>query len=108
MDGNASKHDVITEKGQGAKMGLGVPWHFHHLKFVSYDVYSLNPLDKIVVDSIHIDLVHFDKYGNVIPGQFDTAIIQIKDHDPNGNSGLKGMFLMFSSKSPLIQTPTKH
>ena len=30
---------------------------FHHLKFVSYDVYSLNPLNKIVVDSIHIDLV---------------------------------------------------
>ena len=24
-DENASKHDVITEKGQGAKMGLGVP-----------------------------------------------------------------------------------
>ena len=24
-DGNASKHDIFTEKGQGAKMGLGVP-----------------------------------------------------------------------------------
>jgi hypothetical protein len=76
---------------------------FHHLKFVSYDVYSLNPLDKIVVDSIHIDPVHFDKYRNVVPGQSDMAVIQVEDHDPNGNCGLKGMFLMFS---PLIQTPT--
>ena len=24
-DGNASKRDMITEKGQGAEMGLGVP-----------------------------------------------------------------------------------
>jgi hypothetical protein len=66
---------------------------FHRLKFVSHDVYSLNPLDEIVVDLIHID---FDKYRNVVPGRFDTAVIQVKDHDPNGNSGLKGMFLMFS------------
>ncbi|KAF8816261.1 hypothetical protein BYT27DRAFT_7221500 [Phlegmacium glaucopus] len=52
---------------------------FHRLKFVSYDVYSLNPLDELVVDSIHVDPVHFDKYRNVVPGRFDTAIIQVKD-----------------------------
>ncbi|KAF8815656.1 hypothetical protein BYT27DRAFT_7224873 [Phlegmacium glaucopus] len=62
---------------------------FHRLKFVSYDIYSLNPLDEIVVDSIHVDPVHFDKYRNVVPGRFDTAVIQVKDHDPHGNSGLK-------------------
>ena len=39
---------------------------FHRLKFVSYDVHSLNLLDKIVVSSIHMDPVHFDKYGNVV------------------------------------------
>ena len=70
---------------------------FHHLKFVSYDVYSLNPLDEIVVDSIHIDLVHFNKYKNVVPGRFDTAVIQVRDRDPHGSSGVKGMFFMFSS-----------
>jgi len=70
---------------------------FHRLKFVSYDVHSLNPLNELVVDSIHIDPVHFDKYRNVIPGRFDTAVIQVKDRDPHGNSGLKGMFFMFSS-----------
>ena len=64
---------------------------FHWIKFVSYDVYSLNPLDEIVVDSIHVDPVHFDKYRKVVPGRFDTAVIQVKDR---GNSGLKGMFLL--------------
>ena len=78
---------------------------FHRLKFVSYDVYSLNPLDELVVDSIHIDPVHFDKYRNIVPGRFDTAVIQVKDHDPHGNSSLKGMFLC---SPPLIRTPTKY
>ena len=41
---------------------------FHRLKFVSYDVYSLNPLDEIVVDSVHTNPVHFDKYGHIVPG----------------------------------------
>ena len=65
---------------------------FHHLKFISYDLYSLNPLNKIVVNSIHIDPVHFDKYGNIVSGQFDTAVIQVKpDHGPHGNPSLKGI-----------------
>jgi len=64
---------------------------FHHIKFISYDVYSLNPLDKIVVDSIHVDPVHFNKYRKVVPGRFNTAVIQVKDY---GNPGLKGMFLL--------------
>ena len=41
---------------------------FHCLKFISYDAYSLNPLDKIMVDSIHIDPVYFDKYRHIVPG----------------------------------------
>ena len=72
---------------------------FHRLKFISYDVYSLNPLNELVVDSIHIDPVHFDKYRSVVPGRFDTAVIRIKDRDPHGNSSLKGMFFMFSFNS---------
>ena len=72
---------------------------FHCLKFVSYDVYSLNSLDEIVVDSIHTNLVHFDKYKNVVPGQFDTIFIQIKDSDSGTSLDLKGAFFMFS---PLI------
>ena len=52
---------------------------FHHLKIFSMDAYSLNPLDEVVTDSIHVDPSHFDKYGKVVPGWFDTAIIQIRD-----------------------------
>ena len=52
---------------------------FHRLKFFSMDAYSLNPLDEVVTDSIHVDPSHLDKYGKVVPGRFDTAIIQIRD-----------------------------
>jgi hypothetical protein len=69
---------------------------FHRLKFVSYDVYSLNPLDEIVVDSIHTDPVHFDKYRNVVPGRFDTVVVRIKDSDGGNSLDLKGTFFMFS------------
>ena len=61
---------------EAASTSIHIPFSkisvFHHLKFVSYDVYGLNPLDKIVVNSIHTDPVHFDKYRNVqvVPGQF--------------------------------------
>ena len=63
---------------------------FHHLKLFSYDAYSLNPLDEVVVGSIHVDLVHFDKYGKLVPGQFDTAIIQFRD--ASDDLDLKGMY----------------
>ena len=62
---------------------------FHCIKFVSHDVYSLNPLDESVVDSIHVDPVHVDKYRKIVPGRFDTAIIQVKDS--HSDLGLKGI-----------------
>ena len=61
---------------------------FHHVKFVSYDVYSLNPLDESIVDLIHVDPMHLDKYRKFVPGQFDMAIIQVKDFC--SDLGLKG------------------
>ena len=62
---------------------------FHRLKFFSYDPYSLNPLDEVVTDSIHVDPSHFDKYGKEVPGRFDTAIIQIREAP---DLDIKGMF----------------
>ncbi|KAF8810235.1 hypothetical protein BYT27DRAFT_7253823 [Phlegmacium glaucopus] len=64
---------------------------FHRLKFISYDVYSLNPLDEIVVDSVHTDPVHFDKYDNVVPGRFDTVVVWVKDSDSGSSLDLKGL-----------------
>ena len=75
---------------------------FHCLKFTSYDAYSLNPLDQIVVDSIHIDPLHFDKYNKAVPGHFDMAIIQFRDssHDldlkgTDSNISLRHDFMSF-------------
>jgi len=57
---------------EAASTSIHIPFEkisvFHCLKFISYDVYSLNPLDEIVVDLIHTDPAHLDKYGNVVPG----------------------------------------
>jgi hypothetical protein len=79
---------------EAASTSIHIPFSkisvFHHLKFVSYDVYSLNPLDEIVVDSIHTDPVHFDKYGNIVPGRFDTIVVRVKDSDGGPGSDLKG------------------
>ena len=72
---------------------------FHHIKFVSYDVYALNPLDEVVVDSIHVNPVHLDKYRKVVPACFDTAIINVA---PDNNSGVQGashqVFMIFKSQ----------
>ena len=72
---------------------------FHCLKFFSYDAYSLNPLDEVVTDSIHVDPAHVDKYGKVVPGRFDTAIIQIREAR---RPGLKGMFKLILSLQNLF------
>ena len=63
---------------------------FYHLKFFSYDAYSLNPLDEVVTNSIHVDPAHFDKYGKEVPGPFDTAVIQFRD--ASDDLDLKGTF----------------
>ena len=63
---------------------------FHCLKFFSYDAYSLNPLDEVVTNSIHVDPAHFNKYGKEVPGQFDTAVIQFRD--ASDDLDLKGTF----------------
>jgi hypothetical protein len=60
---------------------------YHRIKFVSYDLYALNPLDEVIVDSIHVDPVHLDKYRKVVPARFDTAIIKVA---PDNDSGVQG------------------
>jgi hypothetical protein len=60
---------------------------FHRIKFVSYDLYALNPLDEVIVDSIHVNPVHLNKYRKVVPGRFDTAIINVA---PGNNLGVQG------------------
>jgi hypothetical protein len=70
---------------------------FHRLRFVNYNPYSLNPLDETVVNSIHTNPVHLDKYRNVVPGRFDTVIVRVKDSESDHGRtslSLKGLFFM--------------
>jgi len=60
---------------------------FHHIKFISHDPFSIDPSADIVVNSIHSKLSWLDKYGKVVPPQFDTAIIKQK---MEGVGGIKG------------------
>jgi hypothetical protein len=75
--------DYSKAQVEAASESIHIPFSkisvFHRLKFFSYDAHSLNPLDEIVVDSIHVDPAHHDKYDKVVPGRFDTAIIQFRD-----------------------------
>ena len=95
--------EYLKAQVEAASTSIHIPFSkisvFHRLKFVSYDIYSLNPLDEIVVDSIHTDPVHLDKYRNVVPGRFDTVVIRVKDSDGGAGLNLKRMFVMFS---PLV------
>lgn len=69
---------------------LYIPFHkisvFRRIKFVSCDPFRVDPSVGVVVDSIHCEPESFDRYGNYLPGRFDTAIIKI-----DGQAGLKGM-----------------
>jgi len=72
--------------------GFYIPFHklsvFCHIKFISHDPFSVDPSSDIVVDSIHCEASHINKYGIYIPGRSDTAIIKIG----NGHcGGVKGM-----------------
>jgi hypothetical protein len=60
---------------------------FHRIKYVSHDVYSMDPLAEQVVDSIHVEPGQYDRYGNLIPGRFDTAIINFNN---GGEVGVQG------------------
>jgi hypothetical protein len=49
--------EYLKAQVEAASTSVHIPFSkisvFHWLKFISYDVYSLNPLNKTVVDSIH-------------------------------------------------------
>ncbi|KAF9037045.1 hypothetical protein BJ165DRAFT_1353776 [Panaeolus papilionaceus] len=58
---------------------------FHRIKFVSFDMHALNPLDESTVDSIHVEPEHEDQYGKTIPGRFDTVLVRVKQESESGD-----------------------
>ena len=73
-----------------AALNVHIPFRklsvFHRVKYVSCDPYNLEK-EENVVDSIHAQPARSDKYGNVIPGRFDTGLVNYKD---GGMTGVKG------------------
>jgi hypothetical protein len=60
---------------------------FHRIKYISHDPFSADPLADIVVDSIHCEPARCDKYNKIIPGRFDTAVV---NHKNGAKTGVKG------------------
>jgi hypothetical protein len=58
---------------------------YHRIKFTNRDPYS-NDVADTVVDAIHAQPSRYDRYGKLIPGRFDTAIITLQQ----GESGIQG------------------
>ena len=59
---------------------------FHRIKYVSRDPYGLEKGEN-VVDAMHAQPACLDKYGKIIPGRFDTGLVNYKD---GGMTGVKG------------------
>ena len=74
-----------------AILGFHIPFHlvsvYHCIKFVSVDLFAIDPLCKVVVDSIHVEPTQLDKYDKVIPGWFDTAMVDFNGGDSIGIKG---------------------
>jgi hypothetical protein len=70
--------------------GLHIPFSsvpvFHRIKFVTQDLFSIDPSADIVVDSVHCE-----PSQSALPGRFDTAII---NHHNGGRAGVKGMYTL--------------
>ena len=60
---------------------------FHQIKFVTQDPFSLHPSANSVIDAIYCEPARCDTYGNIVPGRFDTAIINLG----GGRVGVKAM-----------------
>ncbi|KAJ3520504.1 hypothetical protein NMY22_g12728 [Coprinellus aureogranulatus] len=80
---------------------------FHRIKFVTSDPYALDPDAESTADSIHAEPSQTDKYGRLVPGRFDTALIRYKKEN---NAGLRGGCLIgaldvFVASSNSLQPP---
>ncbi|PPQ98035.1 hypothetical protein CVT26_003097 [Gymnopilus dilepis] len=76
---------------EAASNRISLPFYkvsvYHRLKFISRDPYALFPNQKDVVDSIHVEPESRDRNGKVIPGRFDTAVVNFNS---GGEVGVRG------------------
>lgn len=83
-----TKHQVKTVS---QALIPGIPFHkgpvYHHIKFITHDLYSWTPLADVVVDSIHCEPSLTLEDRKLIPGQFDMALVNYQNADERGVKG---------------------
>ena len=75
VDGRGSKCNIFTEKGQGAKMGLGVPWHLSPLQ--GSDILTLLRMKR---SRMGWHWGHRLWCGKLLQGVFNGSLLHILEH----------------------------
>lgn len=89
-----TKHQIDNEAPS-----LHIPFYkvsiYHRLKFVSQDIYALDPLAAHVVNSIHVEPVRLDKNNKAILGRFDIALFKTSE---GSETGVKGSHILYCER----------
>ncbi|KAL0571739.1 hypothetical protein V5O48_010221 [Marasmius crinis-equi] len=60
---------------------------WHRVKWTTPDIYSSSSHGTVIVDSVHVNPSRTDKRGHIVPGRFDTVLVNVND---GGRLGVKG------------------
>ena len=65
---------------------------WHRVKWTTPDIYNTKTHGSVVVDSAHVNPSRKNKRGHIVPGRFDTVLVNVKDGQA---LGVKGLFTWF-------------
>ncbi|KAL0570267.1 hypothetical protein V5O48_011694 [Marasmius crinis-equi] len=60
---------------------------WHRIKWTTPDIYNSSSHGTVIVDSAHVNPARTDKRGHIVPGRFDTVLVNVND---GGRLGVKG------------------
>ncbi|KAJ3998439.1 hypothetical protein F5050DRAFT_1798464 [Lentinula boryana] len=73
----------LDDKASAMLLGVSHVSAYHCVKYMHYDFFTQV---SSTADSIHVQPAHIGKYGKVIPGRFDTALVRISDSDSSSGT----------------------
>ncbi|KAL0572117.1 hypothetical protein V5O48_009844 [Marasmius crinis-equi] len=62
---------------------------WHKVKWTTPDMYSLTEMGTVIVDSAHVNPARTNKRGHVVPGRFDTVLVNLGNGGTFGVSGYR-------------------
>ncbi|KAK7023555.1 hypothetical protein VNI00_016675 [Paramarasmius palmivorus] len=62
---------------------------YHRIKFTENDPYSITKGPEYIVDAVHAEPNRKDKYGQVVPGRFDTVLVNTQGEASPGVRGYR-------------------